>query len=75
MKPVELLEMKKIVIEIKTLVGKLNRLDNANEKSSPKERSLGYVLDMLRSEEQRLLSGSQFNSLAVRSALQSGGSL
>lgn len=30
MKPVELLEMKKIVIEIKTLVGKLNRLDKAN---------------------------------------------
>ena len=36
-----------------------------NISSIPKERSLGYILDMLRSEEQWYLNGSQLNNLAV----------
>lgn len=66
---------KKIVIEVKTLVEKLSRLDKAKEKSFPKGRSLGHMLDMLRSEAPWVLNGSRFNTLAVRSALQRRGSL
>ena len=34
--------------------------------SVPKERSLGHILVMLRSEEQWPLSGSQLNNLAIK---------
>ena len=42
-----------------------------NISSVLKERSLGCILDMLRSKEQWPLYGSQLNNLALRSALQS----
>ena len=40
-----------------------------------KERSLGWILDMLRSEEQWPLKGSRLNNLEVRSTFQRRGTL
>ena len=50
-------------------------IEMGNISSILKESSLGHILDMLRSEEQWPMDGSQLNNLAVRSTLQRKGTL
>ena len=67
-----------IVVEIRLHLlcfGVIKLIEMGNISSTPKESSLGHILDMLRSEKQRPMNGSQLCNLAVRSTLQRRGTL